>query len=154
MRARCSTNWATGAVIYGTGMLSCGKLNKGLNVQAFIFAISLRGAQNYDDQVTFVMDHLRQLWRDQQFFFVPALFKKRKLTLDCKRIVILIVKSHLQFGCPEVVVYEIRCWWNPLGRRKNPSPRWARTFLSSQWVSSAIYFISIILTFAHSEVVG
>ena len=51
--------------IYGTDMLSCGKWNKGLKGQAFIFAIALRGAQNYDDQVTFVMDHVRQLWRDQ-----------------------------------------------------------------------------------------
>ena len=42
-------------LIYGTDMLSCGKWNKGLNVQAFIFAIALRVAQNYDDQVTFVM---------------------------------------------------------------------------------------------------
>ena len=52
--------------IYVTDTRSSGKWSGGPNVESIIFATALilRGAHNYDDQVPFVVDNVRQLGGD------------------------------------------------------------------------------------------
>ena len=133
--------------IYGTDTLSCGKLNKGLNVHAFIFAIALRGAQNYDDQVTFVMDHVRQLWRDQHFFLFQLYSQKNKTYLGLQKDCNYYCKKSFTIWLPRGSYIWNKMLMKPTGKMEKSKPP-----MGSDFSVFPVGFISNLFHIYHSHI--